>query len=56
MLPFFVPAEQTEIAILAMVAGAGLGIVVIHHLIRITLIIPGASLVAGRIRVSRPWD
>ena len=50
----FVPAGQAEIAILAIVAGADLGFVVTHHLVRITLIILGAPLVANRIRVSRP--
>ena len=52
----FVPAGQAEIAILAIAAGADLGFVVTHHLVRITLIILGAPLVAGRIRVSRPRD
>lgn len=50
----FVPAGQAEIAILTIAVGADLGVVVMHHLVRITLIILGAPLVASRIRVSRP--
>ncbi len=52
----FVPAGQAEIAILAIVVGADLGFVVTHHLVRITLVILGAPLVAGRIRGARPRD
>jgi len=52
----FVPAGQAEIAILAIVVGADLGFVVTHHLVRITLVILGAPLIANRVRVSKPRD
>ena len=42
----FWPAGQAEIAILSLAAGVNVGIVVIHHLVRIVLIILGAPLAA----------
>lgn len=42
----FWPAGQAEIAILSLAAGVNVGIVVIHHLVRIILIILGAPLAA----------
>lgn len=42
----FAPGGQAEMAMLALVAGADLGIVVAHHLTRILLVITGAPLVA----------
>ncbi len=52
----FVPAGQAEIAILTIVAGADLGFVITHHLVRITLVILGAPLVARRIKRSKLQD
>lgn len=52
----FAPGGQAEMTILAIVSGADLGFVVAHHLLRITLVISGAPVVArlirGRIRSS----
>jgi membrane AbrB-like protein len=42
----FAPAGQAEMAVLAIVVGADLGYVVLHHLTRVFLIITGAPLVA----------
>ncbi len=43
----FAPGGQAEMTVLAIVAGADLGFVVVHHLVRITLVILGAPLVAA---------
>lgn len=42
----FAPGGQAEMSMLAIIAGADLGFVVIHHLIRILVVILGAPLVA----------
>ncbi|WP_371824722.1 AbrB family transcriptional regulator [Paracoccus sp. MA] len=42
----FAPGGQAEMSMLAIIAGADLGFVVIHHLTRILLVILGAPLVA----------
>lgn len=42
----FIPGGQAEMSMLAIVAGADLGFVVVHHLMRIFLVILGAPLVA----------
>ena len=42
----FAPGGQAEMAVLALVAGADLGFVVAHHLMRILLVITGAPLAA----------
>jgi len=52
----YVPAGQAEIAILAIVAGADLGFIITHHLVRIILVILGAPLVARRIKGSKLRD
>ena len=52
----FMPAGQAEITILTIVAGADLGFVITHHIVRITLVILGAPLFARRIRDSKPQD
>lgn len=46
----FAPGGQAEMTVLALVAGADLGFVVLHHLLRIVLVILGAPLVARRWR------
>ncbi|TRW99398.1 AbrB family transcriptional regulator [Paracoccus sp. M683] len=43
----FAPGGQAEMTVLAIVAGADLGFVVVHHLMRITLVILGAPVVAA---------
>ncbi|MCC5992982.1 MAG: AbrB family transcriptional regulator [Rhodobacteraceae bacterium] len=42
----FSPGGQAEMTVLAIVAGADLGFVVVHHLMRIILVITGAPIVA----------
>jgi membrane AbrB-like protein len=42
----FAPGGQAEMTVLAIVAGADLGFVVLHHLTRIVLVITGAPIVA----------
>lgn len=42
----FSPGGQAEIALLAIVAGADVGFIVLHHILRIVLAIVGAPLVA----------
>jgi uncharacterized membrane protein AbrB (regulator of aidB expression) len=46
----FAPGGQAEMTVLAIVAGAELGFVVVHHLARIVLVILGAPLVLGLLR------
>ena len=46
----FAPGGQAEMTVLAIVAGAELGFVVVHHLARIILVILGAPLVLGWLR------
>jgi hypothetical protein len=43
----FAPGGQAEMTVLAIVAGADLGFVVVHHLVRITLVIVGAPIFAA---------
>jgi membrane AbrB-like protein len=42
----FAPGGQAEMTILAIIAGADLGFVIVHHLVRVFLVITGAPLVA----------
>ncbi|MFC7704209.1 AbrB family transcriptional regulator [Plastorhodobacter daqingensis] len=42
----FAPGGQAEMTVLAIVAGADLGFVIVHHLTRIILVITGAPVVA----------
>ncbi|MDJ1009641.1 MAG: AbrB family transcriptional regulator [Paracoccaceae bacterium] len=42
----FAPGGQAEMTILALIAGADLGYVIVHHLTRVFLVITGAPLVA----------
>ena len=44
----FAPGGQAEMAMLAIIAGADLGFVVTHHLVRIMLVLLGAPLIARR--------
>ncbi|MFD1795499.1 AbrB family transcriptional regulator [Paracoccus aurantiacus] len=43
----YAPGGQAEMAVLAIVAGADLGFVVVHHLARLTLVILGAPIFAS---------
>ena len=46
----FAPGGQSEMAILAIVAGADLAYVVTHHLVRLVVVIIGAPVVARMVR------
>lgn len=50
----FTPGGQAEMTVLAIVAGADLGFVIAHHLVRIVLVIAGAPLVARFIQTEPP--
>ena len=49
----FAPGGQAELTVLAIVAGADLGFVIAHHLVRIVIVILGAPVVA-RLVARRP--
>lgn len=49
----FFPGGQAEVTVLAIVAGADLGFIVVHHLTRIIVVIAGAPLVASRVLKKR---
>ncbi|MDH3263653.1 MAG: AbrB family transcriptional regulator [Paracoccaceae bacterium] len=49
----FSPGGQAEMTVLAIVVGADLGYVVLHHLTRVILVITGAPLVARLMRLRR---
>lgn len=49
----FAPGGQAEMTVLAIVAGAELGFVIVHHVVRITLVILLAPLVARRRGIGR---
>ncbi|MEM8788446.1 MAG: AbrB family transcriptional regulator [Pseudomonadota bacterium] len=49
----FAPGGQAEMTILAIVVGADLGFVIVHHLVRVFLVITGAPLAARLMRGSR---
>ncbi|ETX30343.1 AbrB family transcriptional regulator [Roseivivax isoporae] len=49
----FAPGGQAEMTVLAIVAGADLGFIVVHHLTRIILVITGAPIVAAVLRLRR---
>ncbi|WP_146344326.1 AbrB family transcriptional regulator [Phaeobacter marinintestinus] len=51
----FAPGGQAEMTVLAIVAGADLGFVIAHHLVRIVLVITGAPVIARFMR-PRPED
>jgi membrane AbrB-like protein len=46
----FAPGGQAEMVVLAIVAGADVAFVVTHHLVRLTVVILGAPLLARRAR------
>lgn len=49
----FAPGGQAEMTVLALVAGADLGFVILHHLTRIVVVILGAPVAARLLRVKR---
>ena len=54
----FAPGGQAEMTVLAIVAGADLGFVVVHHLMRLVLVITGAPIMAAvlKLRGGKPED
>ncbi|WP_425090807.1 AbrB family transcriptional regulator [Tropicimonas sp. S265A] len=52
----FAPGGQAEMTVLAIVVGADLGYVIVHHLTRVLLVITGAPLAARLFRVKPPPD
>ncbi|WP_199489579.1 AbrB family transcriptional regulator [Pseudotabrizicola alkalilacus] len=50
----FAPGGQAEMTVLALVAGADLGFVILHHLTRIVVVILGAPVAARLMGVRRP--
>ena len=50
----FAPGGQAEMTILAIIAGADLGYVVVHHLVRVMAVITGAPIAARLLRVHPP--
>ena len=52
----FAPGGQAEMTVLAIVAGADLGYVITHHILRIVLVITGAPIVAKMLSRSKPRD
>lgn len=49
----FAPGGQAEITTLSIIAGAELGFVILHHVVRIVVVILGAPIIAGLIRRSK---
>ncbi len=47
----FAPGGQAEMTVLAIVAGADLGFVIVHHLVRVIVVITGAPIAARIFRV-----
>lgn len=47
----FAPGGQAEMTVLAIIAGADLGFVVVHHLLRVLLVVTGAPIAARLIGV-----
>lgn len=52
----FAPGGQAEMTVLAIVVGADLGYVIVHHLTRVLLVITGAPLAARLFRIKSPPD
>lgn len=52
----FAPGGQAEMTVLAIVAGADLGFVIVHHLTRVVLVILGAPIAARLFRVRDRQD
>lgn len=52
----FAPGGQAEMTVLAIVAGADLGFVILHHLTRIVIVILGAPVAARLFGVKAPPD
>ena len=47
----FAPGGQAEMTVLAIIVGADLGYIIVHHLTRVLLVISGAPIVARLMRV-----
>lgn len=49
----FAPGGQAEMTVLAIIVGADLGYIIVHHLTRVLLVISGAPIVARLMRVQQ---
>lgn len=49
----FAPGGQAEMTVLAIIVGADLGYVVVHHLVRVLVVIAGAPIAARLLRTGR---
>ncbi|WP_370274904.1 AbrB family transcriptional regulator [Pararhodobacter marinus] len=49
----FAPGGQAEMTVLAIIVGADLGYIVVHHILRILLVITGAPIAARLMRMNR---
>ena len=47
----YAPGGQAEMTVLAIVAGADLGFVIVHHVLRVLIVITGAPLIARLLRL-----
>ncbi|MBF9060443.1 AbrB family transcriptional regulator [Rhodobacterales bacterium HKCCSP123] len=52
----FAPGGQAEMTVLAIIVGADLGYIIVHHLTRVLLVISGAPLVARLMRLRERRD
>jgi uncharacterized protein len=52
----FAPGGQAEMTMLAIIVGADLGYIIVHHLTRVLLVISGAPVVARLIRLRERQD
>lgn len=50
----FAPGGQAEMTVLALVAGADLGFVILHHITRMVVVILGAPVAAALVGIRRP--
>ncbi|MDO5614488.1 MAG: AbrB family transcriptional regulator, partial [Paracoccus sp. (in: a-proteobacteria)] len=52
----FAPGGQAELTVLAIVAGADLGFIILHHLTRIVVVITGAPVMARLVGIRAARD
>jgi hypothetical protein len=50
----FAPGGQAEMIVLAIVAGADLGFIIVHHVTRMLIVITGAPLAARLLGLGKP--
>lgn len=50
----FAPGGQAEMAVFALVTGADVGFVVLHHMVRMVIVVTGAPLIGARLFAKKP--